>query len=160
MSIPQSRILAIAALLVGLSACQTVGIRESPWQWGYGIKYAPEFQMGDEEDAPTVHPTFSYSRLSFTGGHSNWFDLGAQMRWQLPLTVGDRSLWGGGEATVGRISGSNGLAVAGIAGIPLADNSWNPSLFIAAGITNYGATGTMIRAGVDIQPNFLPWSFR
>ena len=64
------RALSAVLLLVMLSGCAVTGIRESPWQWGYGFQYAPQLWLDDDEesDRPAVHATFSYTRLSFTGG--------------------------------------------------------------------------------------------
>lgn len=146
-----ARIVFCAVLLFVISACSGGMTSRSPWRAGVGIKIAPTVAIRDAAAGPTLHPTFVVSRLE---GGTTVVEGGAQIRW--PLTVGDRGIWAGFEALVGR-DGVTGVTGSGIVGVPiLGDNSWKPSFFASAGLSRYGGgTGKSLSIGVDIQPRIF-----
>lgn len=154
--------LSVVPVILLLSACQATGHHNSPWSWGGGVRVAPGWALGTE-DGPSVHPMASYTYLSFSGGHSDVFELGGQLRQR--IGTGGQGLWVGAEGGYARIrssfdgssgsASSNGWAAGGLAGIPVGQSRWGVNVYGAGGIMNFGSTGYSVRAGFDLQPWFL-----
>ncbi len=155
---------AVSALaVVAGTGCAASAHHSSPWEYGGGIRPAPGFALGQQ--GMTVHPTIGYTYLSFTGGHDDLFEFGAQVRRPLTRVAGGATrLWVGGEAAFAilRTSGSgfpssstNGWSLNAMAGVPVLDSRWGVNVYTAAGISHYGGSGVNVRVGVDLQPWFL-----
>lgn len=108
----------------------------------------------------------SYTYLTFDGGHDALYELGGQLRWRPTPNRKNGGLWIGGEVAGARLStsidgaggnsaSSNGWALTGLIGAPVGSSRWGVNLYGGAGISNFGSSGTNIRAGVDLQPWFL-----
>ena len=108
----------------------------------------------------------SYTYLTFDGGHDALYELGGQLRWRPTAERKNGGLWIGGEVAAARLStsingavgnntGSNGWSLTGLVGTPVGSSRWGVNLYAGAGISNYGTSGTNLRAGVDLQPWFL-----
>ncbi len=136
-----------------------------PWEKGGGVRLAPGFQLGANQ-ALSAHPMVSYSYLTFDGGHDALYELGGQLRWRPTPDRKNGGLWIGGELAAARLStsidgavgnnaSSNGWSLTGLVGAPVGSSRWGVHLYAGAGISNYGTSGTNLRAGVDLQPWFL-----
>jgi hypothetical protein len=151
------------ATILALTGCVAQAHHSSPWEFGGGVRPAPGFAIGHQ--GMTVHPTLGYTYLSFSGGHDDLIEVGAQLRRPVVRTpVGGTRLWLGAEAAfaVLRESGSgfpssstSGWSLNALAGVPVLQGKWGPSLYSAVGISHYGSAGVNVRFGVDLQPSFL-----
>jgi hypothetical protein len=52
-------------------------------------------------------------------------------------------------------SSTSGWSLNAMAGVPVFQGKWGPSLYGAAGVSHYGGSGVNVRLGVDFQPWFL-----
>jgi hypothetical protein len=157
----RARLLCILVLLAGASlpaGCGAAMHRSSPWEYGFSIRPAPGFPVGSGQ--VTLHPTVSYTYLSFEGGKDELFEIGGQVR--RPLG----GFWVGAEVAAARLRTSfdeelidsystNGWSATALAGVPVTDSKWGINLYAGGGISHYGSTGMNLRAGVDLQPWFL-----
>jgi hypothetical protein len=126
------------------------------------VRLAPGFPLG--HGGVTVHPVFTYEYLKWDGGHDDLYEFGAQLRRPLVrrpggatgLWIGVEGAWASLHESGGGFSAStSGWSLGGLAGVPIIGGRWEPSLFLAAGISDYGANGVNVRLGVDLQPWFL-----
>jgi hypothetical protein len=148
---------AVAALLV-LAGCAGRMHSSSPWIYGGGVHVAPGYEVGTA--GMTVHPTVSYTWLTYEGGHDQLVEFGAQVR----RPLGDqKGWWIGGEGvgawlreSFGSFSSNDmGWAATGLFGKPVGESKWGVHVYGGAGVSHYGSFGKNIRFGVDLQPWFL-----
>jgi hypothetical protein len=142
------------------SGCAAAAHHSSPWEFGGGLRLAPELMVVQE--GMTAHPMGSVTYLSFDGGYDLLWELGGQIRSQLasPL-LGGRLSWIGAEAAGSHLvthiegleetSDANGFSLTALIGTPFSGGAWRTSLYAGAGISRYGSTGINLRAGVDLQ---------
>jgi hypothetical protein len=155
------RFLALVVAVISLSGCYSAAHSSSPWEYGWGLKAAPGYPMGNK--GVTVHPAVSFTYLSFDGGHDELYEIGGQIR--KPLNTANK-LWVGGELMLAKLrtevddyddfsESTNGWSLNALLGMPIGQSRWGVNLFVSAGICNYGSSGKNLRAGIDLQPWFL-----
>ena len=164
MNAPRVRSAAAMLAVLGSTGCAAAGHTSSPWEWGGGVHITPGFVVG-RDGGTTIHPAAAYTYLSFSGGHDDLFEFGAQVRRTLsPEAKGPGKLWLGGEANFSVLrskisnfpsSSTTGWSVNALAGVPVSQSKWGVNLYAGAGTSHYGSQGFNIRAGVDLQPWFL-----
>ena len=159
----RSALLALAAFAA--SGCAVAGHHSSPWEFGGGVRVAP--QMAETESGLTLHPMASYTYLSWDGGHDNLWEVGGQVRKPVGTVQGHPGFWLGGEAALSLLqekysaagfsssSSNKGFSITGLAGFPVGQSRWGFNLVGGAGVSHYGSTGVNVRVGVDLQPWFL-----
>ena len=156
----------VLTTLVASSSCALFREETSPAQYGLALHVAPGFPVGDA--GVTVHPTAAYTR-PLSGGtdgeQDNVLRLGAQVR--VPVGAPEAGWWMGAETTYGRrwtsfelsgipSTGTNGWAIAAMAGRPVVENDLGAFHgYVAAGVLKWGGSGPYVRFGVDLQPAFL-----
>jgi len=150
---------ATVIMALAVSGCALAGHHSSPWEWGGGVRIAPGWALGTS--GLTIHPMGSVTYLDWDGGHDLLWELGGQVR----KPVSAQGLWIGGEAAISRLAtyvddfdysaSQNGWSLTGLVGYPVGHSKWGLNLYAGAGISDYGASGTNVRVGVDLQPWFL-----